>query len=205
MKAVKLDSVLSRQVFLLNEAAKEAKANNQRLLEAELNLISYQIRGTQTNATELINSIALPYFFGGDYAKADSAAAAYAQIAPDSIYGHYWSALSRERIDTAMAQGLAIAPYQRVLDIAATDKVRFKSQGVRAAQTLAIYHYNIKNDKAAAATFVQRGLEFDPSNANLLNIQGVLSRPTTPPKSSTPAKEVKVKTSGTKTKVKAKS
>jgi hypothetical protein len=49
---------------------------------------------------------------------------------------------------------------------------------------LAIYSFNIKNDKAAAATYVQRGLEFDPENANLKNIQGVLNaKPSAPAKS----------------------
>jgi hypothetical protein len=203
-KAVRMDSVLSRQVSLLNEAAKDAKASGQRLLQGELDLMSYQLRGTQTNPAELVN-IAVSFFFGGDYQKADSLSIAYATLAPDSIYGHYWSALSRERIDTTMEQGLAMPAYQKVLDIASTDKVRYKSQGVRAAQTLAIYSFNIKNDKAAATTFVQRGLEFDPTNANLANIQGVLnakpqassgskgntsgtSKDSTKPKTTTPVK-----------------
>ncbi len=173
-KAVQMDSVLSRQVSLLNEAAKDAKASGQRLLQGELDLMSYQLRGERTSPAELVN-IAVSFFFGGDYQRADSLALAYAAAAPDSIYGPYWSALSRERIDTTMEQGLAMPAYQKVLDIASTDKVRFKSQGVRAAQTLAIYSFNIKNDKAAALAFADKGLEFDPTNANLLNIKQVAS------------------------------
>ncbi|HJW15966.1 MAG TPA: tetratricopeptide repeat protein [Flavisolibacter sp.] len=188
-KAVQIDSVLSRQIALLTKAATDAKANNQRVLEAELNKLSFDLRKPdQRNATELINGVALPYFFGGAFQKADSAAKAYIAIAPDSIWGHYWSALALAAIDTSMEQGLAMPAYQKVLDIAATDKVRFKSQGVRAAQTLAIYSFNIKNDKAAAAGYVQKGLEFDPANANLKNIEGVLNaKPAAPAKTNSPS------------------
>src|SRR5215203_2428719 len=129
VKAVQMDSVLSRQVTLLNDAAKEAKANGQRLLQAELDLMSYQIRGKQTNPAELVN-IAVSFFFGSAYQKADSVSKAYSAIAPDSIYGHYWSALALSSIDTTMEQGLAMPDYQKVLDIAEKDKLRFKSQGV---------------------------------------------------------------------------
>ena len=134
-KAVQMDSVLSRQVSLLNEAAKDAKANGNRLLEGELDLMSYQLRGEKTNPAES-GKYCCSFFFGGDYQRADSLALAYAAAAPDSIYGYYWSALARERIDTTMQQGLAMPAYQKTLDIAATDKERFKSQGIRAAQTL---------------------------------------------------------------------
>lgn len=173
-KAVQVDSVLSRQVALLNNAAKDAKTNGQRLLEAELNLLSYKLRGNQTSPTELINDIALPYYFGGDYKKSDSASKAYIALAPDSIWGYYWSAVALSAIDTTMEQGLAIPAYQKVLEIAAKDPDRFKSQGIRAASTLAIYSFNIKNDKDAAAAYVKQGLEFDPENANLKRIESFL-------------------------------
>ena len=204
-KAVKSDSVLSRQVKMLDDAAKDAKANGHRDLEGWFNLMSYQLRGTQTTPTELINDVAVPFYFGGNYQQSDSAAKAYSVLAPDSIYGYYWSALALSAIDTSMAQGLAMPDYQKVLDIAEKDKVRFKSQGVRAAQTLAIYSFNIKDDKEAAKTYVQRGLAFDPANANLLNIQSVLNeKPKAPAPQKAGASNSKTKTEPGKTKVKKK-
>jgi hypothetical protein len=196
-KAVQMDSVLSRQVSLLNDAAKDAKASGQRLLEGELNLMSYQLRGERTSPAELVN-IAVSFYFGGAFQKADSTAKAYSATAPDSIYGYYWSALALSAIDTTMEQGLAMPDFQKVLDIAEKDKVRFKSQGVRAATTLAIYSFNVKNDKAAAIAFADRGLAFDPTNANLLNVKNVAG---SKPQTSAP-KETKVKTENGKTKVK---
>lgn len=206
-KAVQMDSVLSRQIVLLNNAAKDAKTNNQRVLEAELNKLSISLRGAEKSApTEWINGVALPYFFGGAYQKADSAAKVYTAMAPDSIWGYYWSALALSAIDTTMEQGLAMPDYQKVLDIAATDKARFKSQGVRAAQTLAIYSFNVKNDKTAALTYVDKGLEFDPANANLLNIKQVASSksPTGPSKTATDSSATGAKTTKPKTTTPAK-
>ncbi|MGN6165531.1 MAG: tetratricopeptide repeat protein [Flavisolibacter sp.] len=197
-KAVQSDSVLSRQVKMLDDAAKDAKASGHRDLEGWFNLMSYQLRGTQTTPTELINDVAVPFYFGGNYQQSDSAAKAYAALAPDSIYGYYWSALALGAIDTTMEQGLAMPDYQKVLDIAEKDKVRFKSQGVRAATTLAIYSYNIKNDKEAALAYADRGLAFDPTNANLLNVKNVASTksPTSTPKTSNGSSGTKAKKKG---------
>ncbi|HEU4634292.1 MAG TPA: hypothetical protein VFS22_09920, partial [Flavisolibacter sp.] len=137
------------------------------------------------------------FYFGGAFQKADSTAKAYSALAPDSIYGYYWSALALSAIDTSGEQGLAVPSYEKTLEIAEKDKDRFKSQGVRAATTLAIYSFNVKNDKEAALAYADRGLVFDPTNANLLNVKNVAGA-----KQQAPAKETKVKTENGKTKVK---
>jgi hypothetical protein len=82
------------------------------------------------------------------------------------------------------------------MEIAATDKVRFKSMGIQASGYLATYFNNVKKDKATAITYLQKGLEFDPANANLqrtLNLlQGNKSTGTKPAAStSTSAKSTK--------------
>ena len=174
-----------------------------------MDLVSYQIRGQQTNPAELVN-IGVNFYFGGAFQLADSVSKAYAALAPDSIYGYYWSALALSAIDTTMEQGLAIPSYEKTLEIAEKDKARFKSQAVRAATTLAIYNFNIKNDKEAALAYAARGLAIDPTNENLLNVQRVASAkpqpPAPAPKSKTPptppSKDTKVKTANGKTKVK---
>jgi tetratricopeptide (TPR) repeat protein len=197
--AVKMDSVLSRQMETLNEATKEAKANNYKLLEGELGVISYELRqaaGRTMNVGELISFIAVPLYLGGNYVKADSIARVYAAAAPDSIHGYYWSALSLTAMDTTEPQqGLAMADWEKVLTIAEKDTVRFKSQGIRSATSLAVFTYNVKADKAAALAYVNRGLAFESTNANLLNIQKALQGTKQQPKQ--PAKtDPKTKTSG---------
>lgn len=214
-KAVELDTITSKKIATLRDFAREAKANNQRNLEATLNKLAYNLEGADANINRLIGEIAVPYYFGGAFDKADSAAQAYATAAPDSIHGHYWSALARSAMDSGtVSKGLAVGPYEKVLSIAETDKVRFKSQGVRAAQTLAVYYNNVKEDRAAALAVIQRGLDIDPGNSSLLEFQKALQprQSGATQKSSTSANQAKdtkvkagnakVKTDGNKTKVK---
>lgn len=184
MKAVQMDSSLPRQISMLNEAIENARANNQKILEAQLRLISYQLRGDKASKAELFQ-IGLPYYLGGNYQKADTFFRAYAAAFPDSIYGYYWSALALSRIDTSMTEGLAVPQFEKALQIAETDTVRYKSQGLQAASTLAAYYNNIKADKANAILYLQKGLMFDPTNTNLQNFLHLLQTPvrqTPPPK-----------------------
>jgi hypothetical protein len=205
-RAVELDTITSKKIATLRDFAREAKANNQRNLEATLNKLAYNLEGADANINRLIGEIAVPYYFGGAFDKADSAAQAYAIAAPDSIHGHYWSALARSAMDTGtVSKGLAVEPYEKVLSIAETDKVRFKSQGVRAAQTLAVYYNNVKEDRAAALAVIQRGLDIDPGNSSLLEFQKALQprQSGATQKNSTSAnqaKDTKVKTGNTKVK-----
>ena len=110
-----------------------------------------------------------------------------------------------------MKLGLSVANFQKSLDIAMTDTVRFQTQGVKAASTLAVYYVNVKKDVATAKDYVEKGLKFDANNANLKNFQQILNnagrqRPATPAQktssSNGQAKDVKVKKEGGTTKVK---
>lgn len=207
MKAVETETETLNKIAMLNEFIKSAKENNQRVLEGELRLIAHQLKGADANPAEIFQ-IALPFYLGGNYPKADSLFKAYATAFPDSIYGYYWSALALSRIDTTMEQGLAIPQFEKALHIAETDKIRYKSQGLQASSTLAAYYNNIKGDKATAITYLQKGLEFDPTNANLQNFLKILQ---TPVKAVAPvkakngtngAKATKAKTTTQKKKVK---
>ena len=63
-----------------------------------------------------------------------------------------------------MEQGLAVPSYQKTLEIASTDKERLKGMGFQSAGYLAGYYNNVKGDKATAITYLQKALEFDPTN-----------------------------------------
>ena len=207
MRAVQTETEMPSKVAMLVDFIKSAKESNLKVLEAELRLMSYNLRGDKANKAELFQ-IGLPYYLGGNYPKADSVFKAYATAFPDSIYGYYWSALALSRIDTTMEQGLAIPQFQKSLEIASTDKVRYKSQGLQAASTLAAYYNNVKSDKANAIVYLQKGLEFDPGNANLQNfltqLQAIPKQATKTSTSTNAAKDTKAKAGDGKTKVKSK-
>ncbi len=202
-KAATMDSVLSNQLKILNEGIERFKNAGKKSYEADLRLLSYQLRDSakaQPNPTELISYIAVPYYQGGEYSKADSISKMYSAIVPDSIYGYLWSARSLAQMDTTMEQGLAIPAYEKLLEVASTDKVRFKAYGVEAAGYLGGYQNNIKKDKDSAIAYFKRGLEFDPENVNLQRYISILSKPSAPPAKKPETKiksekgQVKVKT-----------
>ena len=210
LKAAKMDSVLGNQVKVLNEGIERFKKSGHKILEADLRLLSYQLRGNQSSPAELFQ-IGIPYYQGRAFERADSVFTAYATALPDSVYGWYWSALSKAQQDTAMEQGLAVPMYQKTLEIAAKDKVRLRSQGIASAGYLAGYYNNIKKDKETAITYLKQGLEFDPTNEALkrgldaLQGSGKRSQTSTSANSAKDG-ETKVKTdnNGTVKKVKAK-
>ncbi len=189
LQAAKMDSVLANQLNFLNEGIERFKASGQTEYEAELRLAAYELKPTK-NPAELFQ-IGLPYYRGGNYKKADSLFTEYAKALPDSIYGHYWSALSLSQIDSTMEQGLAVPAYQKTLEIASTDKERLKGMGFQAAGYLAGYYNNVKGDKATAITYLQKALEFDPTNTAIQkNIQILQQKSPAPaPRSSTTTKK----------------
>jgi len=199
--AVKMDSVLSRQLNTLNAAIDDAKKSGQRVLEGELGLIRYQLLGDKASTAQLVN-LGIPFYYGSQFQKADSLFQEYNKAYPDSIYGYLWAAKARVQIDTAMTQGLAVPMYEQELRVAETDKTRdlYRTNGAGAAGYLAAYYNNVKADKATALTFVERGLAIDPANATLLSIKSALSKAASRP----PSPPVKTKTTPTKTKVKGK-
>jgi tetratricopeptide (TPR) repeat protein len=208
-KAVQKDPQNAPRV--LKEALDDARKSGQRLLEGELSVILYRLQGDKANPAQLVN-VGTPFYYGGDFKKADSLFSAYSKAFPDSIYGYLWSAKALIQIDTAMTQGLAVPAYDQILRVAEMDKTRelFKSNGTFAAGYLTAYYNNIKGDKATALSYLQRGLAIDPSNATLLAYQKALqqqsSKPPAQQKNSTSnnaAKgDTKSKTTQTKTKVK---
>jgi tetratricopeptide (TPR) repeat protein len=208
-KAVQKDPANARRV--LGEALDDARKAQQRELEGELSLILYKLLGDKANPQTLV-SVGTPFYYGGNFKKADSLFQAYNKAFPDSIYGYLWSAKAMIQIDTAMTQGLAVSAYENILRVAELDKTRdlYKQNGAFAAGYLTAYYNNTKGDKATALSYVTRGLAIDPNNATLLAYQKALQQQ---PAKQAPSQrsstsnnaakgDTKTKTADSKTKVK---
>jgi tetratricopeptide (TPR) repeat protein len=169
VKALSLDTVVSRQVAMLNDLIKTARTNKQYNLEGELMLKSHELRMPQANPADLFY-IGTRYYYGDNFAKADTVFSDFVTAFPDSVDGYYWRALTRAQIDTNMAQGLAVPDFEKTVQLGEADKERFKGQAAQSAQMLALYYNNVKKDRTAAQAIVAKGLEFDPTNATLLDL-----------------------------------
>jgi hypothetical protein len=86
-----------------------------------------------------------------------------------------------------MAQGLAVPHYEKLAEQAmAIDPVKYKSQAINANFYLAQYYNDIKKDKPAAITYLDKILAIDPANAPAQSAKDALSKaakaPAAPPK-----------------------
>lgn len=175
------------QLKMLNAAILDARSQRQYGLEGELLLRSYALRTSPPSAAEQFYTGTI-FYYGENYPKSDSVLSAYITSFPDSLQGYYWRGLDRLKIDTAGKGASAVPDFEKTMQLAEADKVRFKSQAAQAAYILAAYYNNVKGDRAGAIAIANKGLEFDPADASLLSITKALSpnKTTTPPK--TPAK-----------------
>lgn len=174
MSALQLDTVRSRQLSLLNKAVVAARGAGQRDLEANLMLMSARVRGPQANPADLFY-IGTLYYYSGNYPTGDSVLSAYVTAFPDTLQGYYWRGLTRLRMDTSGKEGLSISDFEKTVQLAEADKVRFKSQGAQAAYILAVFYNNVKSDRAGALAMANKGLEFDPADEGLQKLQKALS------------------------------
>jgi tetratricopeptide (TPR) repeat protein len=198
-RALAIDTVLSRQIAIINDLVRTARANKQHNLEATLMYKSHQLR-TNANPADLFY-IGTRYYYGNNFQKADTVFTQFVTALPDSVDGYYWRALTRSQIDTNMAQGLAVADFEKTIQLGEGNKERFKAQAAQAAQMLALYYNNVKKDRPAAQAAIAKGLEFDPGNPTLIDLGNRLKGGTKAPgKSSEPRANTSGSSAGAKTK-----
>ena len=187
-KAMSLDTVYNSKWDLLQSNYDAAKAKGNKSLQAALGLLMFKTRKVPYQY-DLFNA-GLSYYQVGNYQKADSVFKMYNTSYTDSIYGWFWLGRANLALDTT----LSVEPYlsnmimgfKKTLDIASTAKDRYKTYGLQSSQFLAGIYNNTKKDRDSAIYFVQKGLEFDPSNPSLNNFLQVLQKK--PAGKSTPAK-----------------
>ena len=178
MEGAAADTVLSSKVDFMTKAADYFKTKGCKLQEADMRLALYNTRKSP-NPGGLAN-LGISYFQAGNLVKADSLFAAYNAALPDSIYGYYWRGRANYQLDTTMlvepyATNM-VQNYQKTLDVAFTDRARYRTHGTQAALLLAGYYNNIKSSRDSALMYVLKGLEIDSTNAPLRNIKDIFDK-----------------------------
>lgn len=183
MEGAAMDTVVQSRIDYMTVAADSFKARGSKKQEADMRLAIYKTR-LKPQPGGLIN-IGILYTQCGELPTADSLFKAYTVVMPDSVYGYVWRGRVNFTQDTTMTVepfvSNMVTSFQKALDIAYTDKVRMKSQGINASITLAGYFYNIKKDKETALMYTRKGLEFDSTNGTLKSILPVLTAPSRNP------------------------
>lgn len=180
MEGASVDTVLQDKINYMTDAADDFKKRGCKPQEADMRLAIFKERKSP-NPLGLIN-IGILYTQTDRLQTADSVFTAFTALMPDSIYGHYWRGKVNGTLDTSYKLEPfvtnMISGYTKALDIAQTDKIRYRSLGITSALALIGYYNNVKSDKEAALVPALKGLELDTSNAQLKNIVEYLKRPT---------------------------
>jgi len=178
MQGAAADTVVQNKIDFMTKAADYFKTKKCTKQEADMRWAIYNTRRSP-NPAGLVN-IAILYSQAGEYPKADSLLTTYITNFPDSIYGYDWKGRVNFSIDTTMTvepyASTFVSSYQKTLDIALTDKLRYKSQGTKAALFLAGYFNNIKKSRDSALMYVVKGLEIDSTNIQLKNIKEIFDK-----------------------------
>jgi tetratricopeptide (TPR) repeat protein len=163
-KAVEKDTVVDNKVKYITKAAGLAKKMGDRKQEANWLGIAYNLKKEPTQ-TDLYNW-AYANYQAANYQAADSLfCGVYQSKYPDQIYGYLWCARAKQAMDTTMAQGIAVAPYEKLAEMAAKlDSVKYKAQIVSAYTYLTTYYNDAKKDSKTALSYVDKILAIEPSN-----------------------------------------
>ena len=178
------DTVLQNKVDFMTKAADYFKTKKCTKQEADMRWAIYNTRKSP-NPAGLVN-IAILYSQAGEYPKADTLLTTYIANFPDSIYGYDWRGRVNFSIDTTMSiepyVSRFVSNYQKTLDIALTDKVRYRGQGIRAALSLTGYYNNVKSNRDSAYAYLLKGFEIDSTNAQIRNIKEIFDKQKQPQK-----------------------
>ncbi len=185
VKAAQLDSVYSSKMETIQKGVDYFEKKKKWLSAAEMRIVQSKTRKTNFPTDPFF--VGLRFYQGGNYQRADSSLRAYVALAPDTVFGHYYRAKINFALDTSMMvepfASTMVQEYQKTLDLALNDKVKFKSQAIEASKLLAGYFNNIKKNKDSAILYLQKGQEFDPTNTSLQELIDYLKKvPTKPTK-----------------------
>ena len=178
MQGAAADTVLSTKIDFMTKAADYFKTKSCKIQEADMRMTIFNTR-KNPNPGGLFN-LGLNYYQAGNFTKADSLFTAYNMVFPDSIYGYFWRGRTNYALDTTMIvepyASTMVQNYQKSLDIAFNDKIRYKTQGTQSALLLLGYFNNIKSSRDSAQMYLNRGLDIDSTNAQLKGIKEIFDK-----------------------------
>ncbi len=104
------------------------------------------------------------YYADSLYKQADSTFKIIAEMKPDFIYAHLERGRANAAMDPETKEGLAKPHYEKVVELALKDSVKYRSQLKEAYNYLAYYYYNAVEDYPKSKEYYQKILAIDPEN-----------------------------------------
>jgi len=191
MQGATADSVLQNKIDFMTKAADFFKTKKCTKQEADMRMAIYNTRKNPNLGG--LSTLGYLYAQAGEYKMADSLFLVYNLNFPDSILGFYWRGRINYTLDTTMTVSPfftnMIENYQKTLEIALKDKIRFKTHGMSASKALVAYYANIRSSRDSALLYVYKGLEIDSTDAPLKDAKVKLEKTgNSKPEQKSPAK-----------------
>jgi Flp pilus assembly protein TadD len=173
-KAIEVDTLVANKVEYATKASLYYKKANDMVKSADWLLKIFSFKPTPSK-TDIYNA-GYAYFQAERFNTSDSIFTLYKQKYADETYGYYWCFRSKWKIDSTLELGLPYDDAIKFTEIAEKDKVRNKNTLNVAYGYLAGYTANIKKDYPAAITYLDKMLELDPTNQDVIKNKEIIQK-----------------------------
>lgn len=170
--AVKADTLLQGKLDLLKKGAALFKSKKQYEQEAQLDQMIVDLKPNPT-LFDIFN-VGLAYYYAGKY---DTSRKVFLKIQdkfPNEVYGYEMAWNNSRILDSTYADSLNIPDAIKLFEFSQKDTTKYKKQYLSSAGSLAQYYANVAKDGAKALEYINKMLEVDPANANLIDVKAQL-------------------------------
>src|SRR6185503_14493989 len=103
------------------------------------------------------------FYYGADYANADTAFTKVTEMQPTSPAGFLWRARSNSQLDPESEKGLALPHYLKFAELA-TDETKYLKDLIEANSYFGYYYAIITENMSEAKKAWQKVQQLDPNN-----------------------------------------
>ncbi len=115
------------------------------------------------------------YYFDSSYVKAAEYFQKMTVKRPKLIVGYSWLARTQSILDPESSEGLAKPAYEKIIELASADTVKYKKELIEAHQYLGYFYY-LKEDKVNSKANWERVLALDPENTQAIDVLKELNK-----------------------------
>lgn len=120
------------------------------------------------------NYLGRGYYGMNNYMAADSAFMKVTELSPTLVLGYVWRGKSNLQMDPNNKEGKARPHFEKVVELASADKVKYKKDLIEAYGNLGLYHYNASaQNLGCAKAYMLAVIDLDPENANAKQVLGL--------------------------------
>ncbi|MBP7273586.1 MAG: tetratricopeptide repeat protein [Saprospiraceae bacterium] len=167
-KSIELDSTGENKKYYTDIAEMFFKQKNYADAAKYYNM---KIGSMKNPSAQEYYELGISHYYDKNYADAEKAFSKVAELRPEAMTGHLWRAKTATKLEpdieadpaTIGSYGVAKPYYEKVAELAATDKEKYKKELIDASNYLSYYFYK-KGDNESAKVFLLKTLEVDSTD-----------------------------------------